>query len=85
MLAFCLDEQYFERNFFYMMLKGSIDDFRIQISTSVLQEHITAVLMRYATAQKDRTTANVNLDILEMGRYAKVTLVGSLLYWLMYS
>ena len=68
-----------------MMLKGSIDDFRIQISTSVLQEHITAVLMQYATTQKDRTTANVNLDILEMGRYAKVTLVGSLLYWLMYS
>ena len=43
----------------------------------MLQEHITAVLMRYATTQKDRTTANVNLDILEMGRYAKVTLVVS--------
>lgn len=41
--------------------------------------------MRYETTQKDRTTANVNLDILEMGRYAKVTLVVSLLYWFIYS
>ena len=30
--------------------------------------------MRYATTQRDHTTAHVNLDILEMGKYAKVTL-----------
>ena len=36
----------------------------IWISTSVLQEHTAAVLMRCATIQRDCTTVNVNLDIL---------------------
>ena len=51
----------------------------IQIPTSVLQEHITAALMLYATILKGRTTAHVNLDILVMDRYAKVTLAFSFL------
>ena len=51
----------------------------IQIPTSVLQEHITAAPMLYATIPKGRTTAHVNLDILVMDGYAKVTLAVSFL------
>ena len=51
----------------------------IQIPTSVLQEHITAALTLYATIPKAHTTAHVNLDILVMDRYVKVTLAVSFL------
>ena len=45
----------------------------------MLQEHVTAALMLYATIPKGRTTAHVNLDILVMDRYVKLTLAVSFL------
>ena len=72
----------FSRATCYWFCKRSIDDLLIQIPTSVLQEHITAALMLYATIPKGRTTAHVNLDILVMNRYAKVTLAVSFLEYL---
>ena len=49
-------------------------DMHIQISTSVLQEHTTAVSMLFATISRDRTIVYVNLDIMEMELLAKVNL-----------
>ena len=69
----------FSRATCYWFCKRSIDDLLIQIPTSALQEHITAALMLYATIPKGRTTAHVNLDILVMDRYVKVTLAVSFL------
>ncbi|PFX22526.1 hypothetical protein AWC38_SpisGene12934 [Stylophora pistillata] len=51
----------------------SIHDMHIQISTSVLLEHMTATLMLCASIQRDRSTVHVNVEILEMEELAKRT------------
>ena len=53
----------------------------IQILTSVLQKHTTAVLTLFATIPRDRTTVHVNLDILEMDELAKVNFGNVLAYF----